>query len=90
MELASFIIDQLRQRRQTVATAESCTGGLLSGALTAVPGCSDVLEMSLVSYSNEVKQRELGVDGDCLAAVGAVSPEVAQQMACLLYTSRCV
>lgn len=64
-----------------VATAESCTGGLIGGALTAIPGSSAVVEGGIISYSNEVKQQVLGVSSDDLARVGAVSSEVAAAMA---------
>ena len=80
-QLACDIIGLLQQRQETIAVAESCTGGLLAAALTAVPGCSEVLNYSVVTYSNEVKTRELGVSPETLAQVGAVSQEVAQQMA---------
>ena len=68
-------------RKMTLATAESCSGGLLSHRLTNVPGVSEVFLLGVVSYSNEAKVRVLGVDGEVIRDKGAVSPEVAMQMA---------
>ena len=76
-----LVLDGLRERGWTVGTAESCTGGLLAGRLTRLPGSSDVVEGGIVSYSNAVKEQALGVDPALLAAHGAVSPEVAAAMA---------
>ena len=64
-----------------LSTAESCTGGLIGGALTSVPGSSAVVEGGIISYSNEVKMNVLGVSSDDLERVGAVSSEVAVSMA---------
>jgi len=64
-----------------IATVESCTGGLLAGLLTAVPGSSAVVERGYVTYSNEAKAEEVGVDPALIEAHGAVSREVAQAMA---------
>ncbi|BEV71279.1 MULTISPECIES: CinA family protein [unclassified Paludibacterium] len=72
---------QLQARAQCVATAESCTGGLISGALTAVPGSSAWFGFGFVTYSNEAKQQLLGVDGDTLRCHGAVSEATVRQMA---------
>jgi len=66
---------------RTVAVAESCTGGLLAGAMTRVPGCSAWFAGGVVAYSNALKQRLLGVPADLLSAHGAVSREVAEAMA---------
>lgn len=64
-----------------IATAESCTGGLISGALTDVAGSSDVFERGFVTYSNAAKQEMLGVAAESLDAHGAVSEQVAREMA---------
>ncbi len=64
-----------------IATAESCTGGLISGAITDVAGSSDIFDRGFVTYSNAAKQAMLGVSAETLAAHGAVSEEVAQEMA---------
>lgn len=64
-----------------IATAESCTGGMISAALTAVPGSSDVFDRGFVTYSNAAKQDMLGIRADTLAAHGAVSEEIAAEMA---------
>ena len=66
---------------KTLATAESCTGGMIGGMLTAVPGASSVYKGGVVSYCNEVKQRLLNVDGQTLKEHGAVSAAVALAMA---------
>ena len=79
--LASVVIDLLKQRRQTLAVAESCTGGGLAAALTAVPGSSSVFQGGVVAYSNAVKQAVLGVSPDLLTAHGAVSQPVVEAMA---------
>lgn len=79
--LEQVVGDGLRDRGLTLAVAESCTGGLLSKRITDVPGCSDYYLGGVCSYANEVKMRVLGVKKDTLDTVGAVSPEVAEQMA---------
>jgi len=73
--------DALRARRWRLATAESCTGGLLSGACTAPAGASDWFTTGFVTYANEAKQALLGVPAGTLAAHGAVSAQVAEAMA---------
>ncbi|MDZ7730376.1 MAG: nicotinamide-nucleotide amidohydrolase family protein [Natrialbaceae archaeon] len=73
--------DQLTEREETVAVAESCTGGLLGGEITAVPGASAYFETGIVTYANSAKQRELGVSREALDAHGAVSEAVALEMA---------
>ena len=79
--LARSLLDLCRSRRLTIATAESCTGGLVAGALTDIPGSSDVIDRGFVTYSNEAKRTMLGVKATTLATFGAVSKETATQMA---------
>ncbi len=71
----------LLERKKTLATAESCSGGLLAHRLTNVPGISEVFLLGVVSYSNAAKVKVLGVDADVIEAQGAVCAEVARQMA---------
>ena len=71
----------LLKAKKTIACAESCTGGLLLGRLTAVPGSSAYVQGGIVSYSNQVKMEQLGVESQVLADFGAVSPQTAIQMA---------
>ncbi len=80
-QLESVVVRLLTERRQTLATAESCTGGQLAHRVTNVPGASAVFLCGWVTYSNEAKQHLLGVDGGMLAAHGAVSEPVARAMA---------
>ena len=70
-----------REKGLTLATAESCTGGLLAGRITDIAGSSDYMRGGVVSYANEVKEALLGVESDALAQHGAVSDVVARQMA---------
>jgi PncC family amidohydrolase len=79
--LARRIVDELGERNLTLAVAESCTGGQLSAALTAVPGASRVFLGGVVAYSNEAKIELLGVDWRILEEHGAVSEETAAEMA---------
>jgi nicotinamide-nucleotide amidase len=79
--VAELVLDACRTRGWTLATAESCTGGMVAERLTAIPGASDVFAGSVVAYSDEVKVRELAVSADVLAQVGAVSAETAAAMA---------
>jgi len=78
---AHQIIRAFASAGQTIATAESLTGGLLCAALTHVPGASAVVRGGVVAYSSEVKRDVLDVDEDLLAAAGAVDPDVAAAMA---------
>lgn len=79
--LAQMVLSTAEQRGYTIATAESCTGGLISATLTAIPGSSKVVKGAIVSYSNEVKHDQLCVSSEDLAQFGAVSEEVACAMA---------
>ncbi|MEM8658488.1 MAG: CinA family protein [Pseudomonadota bacterium] len=81
MSLAAEVLASCRAKGWTLATAESCTGGLIAGALTEVPGSSDVVDRGYVTYSNAAKVEMLGVRPETLEAHGAVSVEVAAQMA---------
>ena len=78
---ASAVLDLCRARRLKIATAESCTGGLVAGALTEIAGSSDVFDSGFVTYSNAAKQQVLGVSADILREHGAVSRETAEAMA---------
>ncbi len=79
--LAAQVLDAARRRGVTIATAESCTGGLVAGALTAIAGSSDVVIGGVVSYANQAKTALLKVDQDLLQTHGAVSEPVARAMA---------
>lgn len=78
---ATEVIDANRRAGRRIVLAESCTGGLVAGALTEVPGSSDVLEGGFVTYSNAAKAALLGVSGDILETFGAVSIATAWSMA---------
>ena len=79
--LARLLVDEARERNLRIVTAESCTGGLVAGAICQVSGASDVFERGFVTYSNRAKQELLGVPGDLIADLGAVSEPVARMMA---------
>ena len=79
--LARLTLDEAQQRRVKIATAESCTGGLIAACLTEIPGSSDVFERGFVTYSNAAKMAMIGVSGATLATFGAVSRETALEMA---------
>src|SRR5258707_12236625 len=81
IETARALLSLCRERRLTIAAAESCTGGLLAATLTEIPGSSDVFDRGFVTYSNDAKTAMLGVPVDVLATFGAVSRETAQAMA---------
>lgn len=81
LELPEVIVKLLTERGETLAIAESCTGGHISDAITNVPGASAVLVAGAVTYSNQAKQRFIGVSPETLAANGAVSEAVAREMA---------
>ncbi len=78
---AEALLDQFRAAGLTLATAESCTGGLIAACLTEIAGASDVFERGFVTYSNAAKTEVLDVPADLIAAHGAVSAEVARAMA---------
>jgi nicotinamide-nucleotide amidase len=78
---APHLLDIARQKGVMIAVAESCTGGLLAGALTEVPGSSDVFDRGFVTYSNAAKSELLGVPPALIETHGAVSEEVARAMA---------
>ncbi len=75
------VIEKLKEKHMKVATAESCTGGLIAKRITDVPGASEVFDCGIISYANEIKYRVLGVSEDDLNKYGAVSEPVARQMA---------
>jgi nicotinamide-nucleotide amidase len=75
------LLQRYRDLGWKIATAESCTGGLIAGTLTAIAGSSDVYDRGWVTYSNEAKREQLGVPSMVLEARGAVSSEVAEAMA---------
>lgn len=81
LPLESWICQWLATHACTLATAESCSGGLIAHRVTNVPGASAVFVGGVVAYSNDVKQASLGVDGATLQKCGAVSEAVARQMA---------
>ena len=79
--IAEIVLDRCRELGLTLATAESCTGGLVAGRLTAVPGASDAFRGGVVAYANDVKEADLGVPAETLERHGAVSAETAAAMA---------
>jgi nicotinamide-nucleotide amidase len=79
--LENKIVRLLAERKQILAAAESCTGGYISHRITNVPGASAVFSAGLVTYSNDAKQKFLGVRAETLAQYGAVSEAVAREMA---------
>lgn len=81
LDAARAALDAARARNLMLATAESCTGGLVAAALTVPPGTSEVLDGGFVTYSNAAKTRMLGVPADLIDAHGAVSEQVARAMA---------
>ena len=79
--ILATLINAARAKGQRIASAESCTGGMIGAALTAVPGSSDVYDRGFITYSNAAKTQMLGVRPETLAACGAVSEAVASEMA---------
>jgi nicotinamide-nucleotide amidase len=81
LSLAKVVLADARAARLRIATAESCTGGLIAACLTEIPGSSDVVDRAFVVYSNRAKEDLLNVSGDLMADMGAVSEPVARAMA---------
>jgi nicotinamide-nucleotide amidase len=81
VDAARRLLDICKRKNLLVATAESCTAGLVAGTLTEVPGTSSILDRGFITYSNEAKHEMLGVSRDILAKHGAVSRETAEAMA---------
>lgn len=80
LKVAEEILGKLRSDHLKIATAESCTGGLVAGCFTSIAGCSDVFERGWVTYTNLAKTEELGVSEETLRQFGAVSAETAAAM----------
>lgn len=80
-KLAVNVVKLLSEKGKKAATAESCTGGLASAAITSVSGSSEVFELGVCSYANRIKQEVLGVSAEALEKCGAVSEQVAKEMA---------
>ncbi len=80
-KLQHLVVKKLIEKNMKVATAESCTGGLLSKRITEISGASQVFDCGICSYANEIKHKLLNVRNETLEALGAVSPETAVQMA---------
>ena len=88
--LVTEVVNILKERNLTIASAESCTGGLFADAIVSMPGTSEVFDRGIVTYSNRAKVEELGVLEETLARVGAVSRETAIEMASgLANVSKC-
>jgi len=81
LDQARVLLAQMDAKGMTLATAESCTGGLIAAALTAIAGSSSVVMAGFVTYANDAKQKMVGVRPETLAAQGAVSEDVAREMA---------
>jgi len=79
--LASDVVSLAAEQKLTIATAESCTGGLIGAAITSIPGSSEPFKGGIIAYENTVKMRQLGVPEETLNAHGAVSEKVAKAMA---------
>ena len=80
-KIEETVVEKLKEKKLKVATAESCTGGLISERVTRVSGSSAVFDCGVCSYANEIKEKVLGVRHDTLSILGAVSAETAIQMA---------
>lgn len=80
VEAAKKLLDICRRKELTIATAESCTGGLVAGTLTEIPGVSSMLDRGFITYSNAAKREMLGVSAQTLEKYGAVSSQTAEEM----------
>lgn len=80
-ELAELLVKELTKKNLKISTAESCTGGLLSGAITDISGASSVFDLSVCSYANHIKSKILSVKEQTLSTYGAVSEKTAMEMA---------
>lgn len=80
-ELSVSLVEKLKKRSMKIASVESCTAGLISKLITDAPGSSEVFDLGITTYSNEMKTKMVGVPEDILAQHGAVSPETAEAMA---------
>lgn len=80
-DISAKLIEELKKRSMKIASAESCTAGLISKIITDAPGSSDVFDLGVTTYSNDMKTKMVGVPEEILAAHGAVSPETAKAMA---------
>ncbi len=80
-EISAALVEALKLRGMKIASVESCTAGLLSKIITDAPGSSEVFDLGITTYSNEMKTKMVGVPEEILAAYGAVSPETARAMA---------
>ena len=80
-ELSAALVEALKDKGMKIASVESCTAGLLSKIITDAPGSSDVFDLGITTYSNEMKTKMVGVPEEILASHGAVSPETARAMA---------
>ena len=81
-EIEEIITEKCAAQKATVSTAESCTGGMIAATLVNVPGVSDIYMEGYITYSNEAKERILGVSSETLKNYGAVSAQTAYEMAC--------
>ena len=81
LSLPHFLIQKFKKKKATLGLAESCTGGLMADSITNAPGASEILRGSVVAYTNQIKVSQLGVSPEILQVHGAVSEEVAKQMA---------
>lgn len=80
-DIQTVLVRTLREKNLHIATAESCTGGMLSEWITQIPGSSEVFDLGVCTYANEMKRKVLGVSGETLSRFGAVSPQTAREMA---------